>query len=223
MEPVLYVALVVPLLVACAMIALAVLRSSTITLEEIYEGYQADPAFDHLSENYRFVPGIGNSDADVLFVGEAPGKTEDTMGVPFVGPAGDILEEMIEDVFPDIYEGPTTYLTNVLKYRPGERNRDPHVSEIQASIPYLTQEINAINPYLIVLLGRIPARTFYPGEEFKNIRGKVLDRRGRKVLVTYHPAAILYHKDKLPEYQEHFAKIGEIVADHRLAGATQGP
>lgn len=198
-------------------------RSSTISLEDVYEEYQADPAFDHLSETYRFVPGVGNNDADVLFIGEAPGKTEDVMGVPFVGPAGDILEDMLDEVFPDISSLPTIYLTNVLKYRPGERNRDPHVSEIQASIPYLTEEINAINPYLIVLLGRIPTRTFYPGEVFKNIRGKVLDRRGRKVLVTYHPAAILYHKDKLPEYQEHFAKIGEIVADHRMSGATQGP
>src|SRR5258708_1213773 len=202
------------------MIALAARRSSTISLEEVYEGYQADPAFDHLSSTYRFVAGIGDSDADLLFVGEAPGKTEDVMGVPFVGPAGDILEEMLEEVFPDVYSLPTIYLTNVLKYRPGERNRDPHVNEIQASIPYLTEEINEINPYLIVLLGRIPTRTFYPGEVFKNIRGKVLDRRGRKVLITYHPAAILYHKDKLPEYQEHFAKIGEIVADHRSAQAA---
>lgn len=202
------------------MTAPVALRSSTISLEEIYEELQADPAFDHLSETYRFVPGIGSADAEVLFIGEAPGKTEDTMGAPFVGPAGDILDEMLEGVFPDVHSLPRIYLTNVLKYRPGERNRDPHVSEIQASIPYLTEEINAINPYLIVLLGRIPTRTFYPGEVFKNIRGKVLDRRGRKVLVTYHPAAILYHKDKLPEYQEHFAKIGEIVADHRSAQAA---
>jgi DNA polymerase len=202
------------------MIAPAAQRSSTISLEEVYEEYQADPAFDHLSETYRFVPGVGDTNADILFIGEAPGKTEDTCGVPFVGPAGDVLEEMLEEVFSDIYSGPTTYFTNVLKYRPGERNRDPHVSEIQASIPYLTQEINEINPYLIVLLGRIPTRTFYPGEVFKNIRGKVLDRRGRKVLATYHPAAILYHKDKLPEYQEHFAKIGEIVADYRSAQAA---
>lgn len=179
-------------------------------LSELYKAYMFDPCFSKLRERFNFVPGVGTS-GNIMFIGEAPGKEEDRLREPFIGVSGQILREMLEEI--DIrYDD--CFVTNVLKYRPDKFNRDPSPGEIRDSLPYLSEEISTVNPYLIVLLGKIPAQSFYPGKLFKMIRGQLFDRRGRKVLVTWHPAATIYQPEMLPEYRKDFLKIKEVVDGH---------
>lgn len=152
-----------------------------------------------------------------MLVGEAPGRDEDLLAEPFVGKAGQVLRENLKLVGVD---PALCWITNVLKYRPNVTNRDPYVSEIQESIPYLTREVALVNPYLIVLLGRVATATFYPGEKFQNVRGNLYERQGRHVLSTYHPAAVLYSKAKLPEFQSHLRIVAEFTWHLREIGAV---
>ena len=133
------------------------------------------------------VPGAGNPQAEVMFIGEGPGMQEDRQGLPFVGPAGLFLNELLaaaglkrEDVF----------ITIVVKHRPPE-NRDPLPEEIAACADYLIQQIEAIDPKVIVTLGRYSMARFFPGAKISQIHGqyKVVD--GRVVVAMYHPAAAL--------------------------------
>jgi DNA polymerase len=135
----------------------------------------------------NFVFGVGNPQADIVLVGEAPGAQEDLQGLPFVGRAGKLLDKMlaaIELTRDDIY------ICNVLKCRP-PKNRDPLPAEVELCEPYLIHQLHLIQPKLIVALGRISACTILKTKEsLKNLRNKTFQYTGIDLLVTYHPMPV---------------------------------
>jgi uracil-DNA glycosylase len=138
--------------------------------------------------------GDGNANADVVFIGEAPGKNEDLGGKPFIGAAGKFLSEMLESIK---MERSDIYITNIVKYRP-PNNRDPLPEEIEACKDWLHEELALINPKLIVFLGRHSMNHFFPNEKISTVHGKLLikDIEGiptKYFLPLYHPAAALYN------------------------------
>jgi uracil-DNA glycosylase family 4 len=145
------------------------------------------------AQRQQTVPGIGGENADWLFVGEAPGAEEDEQGVPFVGPAGKLLDAMLAAI--DLARGEDVYIANALKCRP-PASHAPEAAELAACAPYLKRQIALLQPRLIVLLGRAAAQALL-GEEglLASLRGKPLRYRDGDreipVVVTYHPAYLL--------------------------------
>ena len=136
----------------------------------------------------RFVFGVGNPHADVVLIGEAPGAEEDAQGEPFVGRAGQLLNKILEAVGMRREE---VYICNIIKCRP-PGNRDPSPSEMETCIPYLWKQLDLIRPKVILCLGRVSAQMLLRTNDGLNkLRGKVFEYQGSKVLVTYHPAALL--------------------------------
>src|SRR5215472_14467618 len=144
----------------------------------------------HLN-THNGVPGEGDPHAEVMFIGEAPGFHEDRQGRPFVGPAGAFLNELLASVGLD--RG-TVFITNVVKHRPPE-NRDPLPEEISACSDYLTRQIEAINPKVIVTLGRFSMARFFPTARIGQIHGQAKLLDGRLVVCMYHPAAALHRAE----------------------------
>lgn len=142
----------------------------------------------------KFVFGVGNPAAKVMFVGEAPGADEDRLGEPFVGRAGKLLDKILAAIE---FDRTQVYIANILKCRPPQ-NRDPEQDEMDACMPYLEQQIAMIAPAFICCLGRIAAqgllRTKTP---LGKLRGEWFDKYGARVMVTYHPAALL----RFPDYK----------------------
>jgi uracil-DNA glycosylase family 4 len=136
----------------------------------------------------KFVFGVGNPNADIVMIGEAPGADEDAQGEPFVGRAGQLLNKILEAIR---FKREDVYICNILKCRP-PNNRDPEAVEIDTCEPYLWKQLELIKPKIIVCLGRIAAITLLRiTDSLNNMRGKIYMYRGIKVLVTYHPAALL--------------------------------
>jgi len=136
----------------------------------------------------NFVFGDGNPDADIMFIGEAPGAEEDAQGLPFVGRAGRLLTRMIEAIR---LKREDVYIGNILKCRP-PNNRDPKPEEIEACEPILIRQIEIIKPRVICALGRIAGQTLLRTKAtLGSLRGTVHDYHGVKFIVTYHPAALL--------------------------------
>ena len=136
----------------------------------------------------KFVFGVGNPDADIVFVGEAPGADEDAQGEPFVGRAGQLLNKILEAIH---FKRDEVYICNILKCRP-PNNRDPLPEEVDSCEPYLWKQLELLKPKIIVCLGRIAGQTLLrTNESLGNLRGKVHNYRGIKLVVTYHPAALL--------------------------------
>lgn len=135
------------------------------------------------------VPGVGDRAADWLFVGEGPGAEEDVRGEPFVGQAGKLLDAMLAAI--GLARGQNVYIANAVKCRP-PGNRTPEASEIATCQPYLERQIALIQPRIIVALGRPAAQTLLGGEvKINAARGRLFDRAGIPVVVTYHPAYLL--------------------------------
>jgi len=133
--------------------------------------------------------GTGNPNSRLMIVGEAPGGDEDVQGKPFVGRAGQLLTEIIEKGMK--YKRSDVYIANVLKCRPPE-NRNPEPDEIESCRGYLESQIEAINPEVILAVGRFPAQWLANSQlAIGQLRGKVFDYKGRKVVCTYHPAYLL--------------------------------
>ena len=136
----------------------------------------------------KFVFGSGNSQADIMFIGEAPGADEDMQGLPFVGRAGRLLTKMIEAVK---LRREDVYIGNILKCRP-PGNRDPNADEIDKCEPIFIRQIEIIKPKIIFALGRISGQTLLRSKSPLNaLRGKLHDYHGVKLIVSYHPAALL--------------------------------
>ena len=136
----------------------------------------------------NFVFGVGNPDAEVMFIGEAPGADEDAQGEPFVGRAGQLLNKIIEAVSMKREE---VYICNILKCRP-PNNRDPQPSEMETCSPYLIKQIEIVKPKFIICLGRISAQWLLKtNDSLTTMRSRVHDFLGAKLIVTYHPAALL--------------------------------
>ena len=136
----------------------------------------------------NFVFGVGNPKADVMFIGEAPGADEDAQGEPFVGRAGQLLNKIIEAVQMKREE---VYICNILKCRP-PNNRDPLPTEMGTCSPYLLKQIELIKPKFIICLGRISAQwLMQTNDTLTALRGKAHEFHGARLIVTYHPAALL--------------------------------
>lgn len=148
----------------------------------------------------KFVFGVGSPHAEVMFIGEAPGADEDAQGEPFVGRAGQLLNKIIEAVGMKREE---VYICNILKCRP-PGNRDPQTSEMKTCTPYLYKQIELIKPKFIICLGRISAQWLMKtNESLQVLREKVHDFHGAKLLVTYHPAALLRNPNwKRPAWED---------------------
>ena len=136
------------------------------------------------------VPGEGPDDAEIMFIAEGPGQNEDKQGRPFVGPAGKALEELLSSIN---MTRDQVYITNMIKCRaPG--NRDPEPREIAACRKHLDQQIETINPSLIVTLGRFSLAKFITGQTISQARGKVRREKGKNIYPIMHPAAGLRNR-----------------------------
>ena len=165
------------------------------------------------------VPGEGSPDADLMIIGEGPGAQEDLLGRPFVGRAGQFLDELLgyiglkrEDVF----------IANMVKCRPPE-NRDPLPAEVSACNKYLERQIELLDPLLIVTLGRVSLARFFPGESMTRARGKVREKDGRFIYPVMHPAAALYRQEVRPGIIEDFKAIPGVLDDIRNSSAAPVP
>ncbi len=154
------------------------------------------------------VPGEGSSGAEVMFVGQCPGFHEDQQGKPFVGRAGELLNELLTSVN---FEREKVFITNIVKDRPPE-NRDPMVDEVRACSPYLERQIKIINPKLIITLGRFASEFFIPDGKISQIHGVPHRVKGQLILPLYHPAAALRSGGVLDELRRDFKKIPKVLA-----------
>ena len=158
------------------------------------------------------VIGNGNAHADIVFIGEAPGKSEDKLGVPFVGAAGKFLSEMLGKIK---MKREDIYITNIVKYRPPD-NRDPEPSEKDACAPWLYEELNIIKPKLIIFLGRHSMNNFFPELKISQVHGTVIHKKLKYIdteyfLPLYHPAAALYNGGMRKTLQDDFNLIPKIL------------
>ncbi|MCD1295791.1 uracil-DNA glycosylase [Methanocella sp. CWC-04] len=154
------------------------------------------------------VVGDGPIDAEIMIIGEAPGRNEDKHGKPFVGSAGKILNEVLEK---NGIKREKVYITNIVKCRP-PKNRAPKAGEVEACHPYLKKQIEIISPKLIVLLGKTAGETFLDrsvslGDE----HGKIFEHNGIPVLLAYHPAAIIYNRKLKDSLIEDMKKVSELI------------
>lgn len=160
----------------------------------------------------RVVPGDGNPEAKIMFIGEAPGKKEDELGKPFVGAAGKFLNEMLASIN---LKREDVYIANVVKCRPPE-NRDPSPEEVATCWPWLEKQIEIIDPKLIVTLGRHSLGRFFPNMKISEVHGKAFRRElpniGTKVYYAlYHPAAALYNGGMRETLKADFKKIPKVL------------
>lgn len=156
----------------------------------------------------NLVFGEGNIDCQVMFIGEAPGATEDRLKRPFVGRGGQLLDEMIKSIG---WKREDVYITNIVKRRPPQ-NRDPLPEEIEAYKPYLTRQIKIIDPKIIVTLGRFSMNYFLPDAKISRDHGRVMTIDGRIIFPVYHPAAALRSPiEMMGVLREDFKKLPKIV------------
>jgi uracil-DNA glycosylase family 4 len=155
------------------------------------------------------VPGEGAEDADIMFIGEAPGWHEDQQGRPFVGPAGQFLDRLLASI--DLKRG-QVYIANVIKCRP-TGNRDPLPSEITNCQPWLDKQIEIINPRMIVTLGRYSMARYFPGKTISKIHGTAQKQDGIIYFAMYHPAAALHQQSLMLTIEADMRKIPAFLAE----------
>jgi DNA polymerase len=154
------------------------------------------------------VPGAGNPEAEVMFIGEGPGKSEDLQGKPFVGAAGKFLNQMLESIG---WQRESVFIANVVKCRP-PNNRDPEPVEVATCYHFLDAQIKIIQPKLICTLGRHSMNRFLPGLRISEAHGNPKRRKdGMIFLPLYHPAAALYSPSQKEIHLKDFAKIPKIL------------
>ena len=163
---------------------------------------------------HNVVFGVGNETADVMFVGEGPGEQEDLQGMPFVGPAGKLLDDMLSII--DLSREENCYIANIVKCRP-PRNRDPLETEQDACIDYLRNQVALIKPKIIVCLGRIAAkRLIDPDYRITRQHGGWVERGGIWMTAIYHPSALLRDASKRPETFDDLLAIREKIRELSL-------
>lgn len=181
-------------------------------LEQIAADITANNICPDLAETAtNLVMGDGNADAEIVFIGEAPGKNEDEQGLPFVGAAGKFLNEMLSGIGLNRSD---VYITNIVKYRP-PGNRDPLPEEKRAFWPYLVQQLEVIGPKVIVTLGRHSMEYFLPDCKISTVHGqpKRITFGTIKIVIMplYHPAAALYNGSMRTTLTEDFNKLPIII------------
>jgi DNA polymerase len=169
----------------------------------------------HALGRQRVVFGVGNPDADLMFVGEAPGADEDIQGIPFVGRAGQLLTKMIEAIN---LRRDDVYIANVIKCRP-PGNRNPEPDEIAECEPFLFQQIAAIQPKVIVALGAFAAKTLLRSEEsISRLRGHIYEFRGAKLIPTFHPSFLLRSPDRKRDAWEDLKRARALLTSPVTGG-----
>jgi len=163
------------------------------------------------AQAHNLVMGDGNLDADIVFIGEAPGKNEDEQGLPFVGAAGKFLNEMLAQAGMDRSD---VYITNIVKYRP-PNNRDPLPEEKKAFWPYLLKQLQVIKPKVVITLGRHSMEYFLPDMKISQIHGqpKRISFGDDKLVIIplYHPAAALYNGGMRQTLIDDFLLVPKII------------
>jgi uracil-DNA glycosylase len=153
------------------------------------------------------VPGEGQPDADVVVIGEGPGRNEDLQGRPFVGAAGKQLDALLKGAG---LGRDQVYITNVVKCRPPE-NRRPTGAEADACQPYLNRQLALVRPKVVVLLGDSALKRFLPEESLGAAHGKLFRQREFSLFPTYHPAAMIYNRDLEKVTEDDFKELGRIL------------
>lgn len=172
----------------------------------------------------KAVPGEGPADAKIMFIGEAPGFNEDRQGRPFVGAAGQFLNELLAKAG---LQRRDVFITNIVKHRP-PNNRDPEPDEISACASYLDQQIALLNPPVIVTLGRYSMARWFPGERIMRIHGQPRWIDGRMIVPMLHPAAALHQPQNRVLIEEDFARLPAFLAEaekrnQKIAPAVEPP
>ena len=155
----------------------------------------------------RAVPGEGDHNADIMFIGEGPGYYEDQQGRPFVGQAGALLNELLATIG---LKREDVYITNMVKCRP-PNNRDPLPGELQVCRPYLDEQLEMISPKVLVTLGRHSFTKFFPGESISKARGKPRKWKNFTVYPIYHPAAALHNPRLRPMLESDFKNLPSVI------------
>jgi DNA polymerase len=162
----------------------------------------------HTMGRTQIVFGVGNPNADLMFVGEAPGRDEDLQGFPFVGRAGQLLTKIIEAI---ALKREDVYIANVIKCRPPE-NRNPEPDEVASCEPFLFRQIDIIKPKVIVALGKFGAQTLLRTlDPISRLRGRVFDYRGAKLIPTFHPAYLLRNPSSKREVWEDMKLVRSLL------------
>lgn len=170
----------------------------------------------------KVVPGEGAGNADILFIGEAPGWHEDQQGRPFVGPAGQFLDELLASIS---LKREQVYIANIIKCRP-TANRDPLPAEISNCRQWLDKQVELISPKMIVTLGRYSLSHFFPGKSISKIHGTTQKRDGVVYFAMYHPAAALHQRNLRQAIEADMLKIPSIleqIKDIDIAPAEPSP
>lgn len=157
------------------------------------------------------VPGAGNPNAEIVFIGEAPGANEDEQGLPFVGNSGKLLDKLLNTINIPRQD---VFICNILKHRPPE-NRDPTSDEIKVCVPYLKAQLKIIKPKIVITLGRFALNYFLPNELISRVRGKIRQIEWQGIDLTlipvYHPSAGLRNGAMLKSLQDDFQSIGKFL------------
>lgn len=184
-------------------------KSKQTELDKIKQQILDDKVCPELAKTAtQLVFGDGNADADIVFIGEAPGKNEDEQGLPFVGAAGRFLNEMLTSIGLSRQD---VYITNIVKYRPPE-NRDPLPSEKAEFLPYLRSQLEVIRPKLVVTLGRHSMDSLLPGLQISKVHGQPKRYNGQVYMPLFHPAAALYNGSMRQTLLEDFERIPTVLA-----------
>jgi DNA polymerase len=163
----------------------------------------------HTLGRTQIVFGVGRPDADLMFVGEAPGADEDAQGVPFIGRAGQLLTKIIEAI--DLRRE-DVYIANVIKCRPPQ-NRNPDPDEVETCEPFLFRQIDVIKPKVIVALGKFAAQGLLRSmDPISRLRGRVFDYRGAKLIPTFHPAYLLRNPSSKREVWEDMKLVKQLLS-----------
>ncbi len=193
-----------------------------VELAKIAQEIIAFTGLDIAKQATQAVPGEGSPDAQIMFIGEAPGFNEDQQGRPFVGQAGKLLEKILQDTLN--LERRDVYITNVVKFRPPD-NRDPQPFEIDACADWLDRQIKIIQPQIIVTLGRFSMGKFIPGVTISRIHGqpRFIDFQGSRYTLfpMYHPAAALRAGEVMAQFKEDFQKLSKFL--HPPSPSTPPP
>jgi len=189
-------------------------------LSELYKEIALCQQCELAKHRTRVVPGEGAEDADIIFIGEAPGWHEDQQGRPFVGPAGLYLDELLASIN---LKREQVYIANVIKCRP-QGNRDPLPSEILNCRKWLERQIELIQPRIIVTLGRYSMAMFFPGKSIGKIHGTAQKRDNVIYYAMYHPAAALHQQSLRRTIEEDMLKIPSLLARaENMVEAKQQP
>src|ERR1035437_4924877 len=188
--------------------------SKVETLENLNKKWIEECKCELKKTAIQAVSGFGNVNADIVFIGEAPGKSEDQKGEPFVGAAGKFLNEMLQLIN---LKREDVYITNIVKYRPPD-NRDPLPAEKSACRQWLLEELKIIEPKLIIFLGRHAMNNFFPDLQIGQAHGKLLIKKFKGMSTKYffplyHPAAALYDGGMREVLIKDFKKIPKVLKE----------